>query len=77
MPITKSNKQRTSLDLNSAKRMNGCTLATLFALMMSLILQLRTLLITSSAQLALALQSLHTTSQNGKSTEMEAMGMYL
>ena len=40
MPITKSNKHELSLDSTKPNEMSGCTLATLKALMRSLILRL-------------------------------------
>jgi len=73
MSITKTNKHKLSLDLNKPNEEGWCTLATPYALMESLILQLANPNHSIKRELPLALQWVYGTILNGKRVPMAKM----
>jgi hypothetical protein len=68
MAIMKSNKHKLSLDQDKPNEKGGCTLATLYALMRSLILECH---ISARLLLSLALQSFFSAKQMGKRVKLD------
>ena len=77
MAITKSNKPELSLDPNKPNEMSGCTLATLNALMRSLILRLSNLNNLTRLLLSLAHQWMFSAETMGKRPLMVEMDEYI
>jgi hypothetical protein len=77
MPITKSNKHKLSLDHDKRNEEGGCTLATLYALIRSLILDYQISITPLGSCTPLNTNVLLGAKQKGKRASMHELDMYL